>query len=94
MIIPYLLIFQDGDYNKPIILNNGQLKMTPKVFQKTSPKNGLCKMCNINQQLKVTQLANFVPMNENNFEQEIETYRYICNPYIFNLNILIYKREK
>ncbi|KAJ0180742.1 hypothetical protein K1T71_004146 [Dendrolimus kikuchii] len=66
---------RDGDYNKPIILNNDQTKKTPKVFQKTPPKNGLCKMCNINQQLKVTQLANFVPMNENHFEEEIESYR-------------------
>ncbi|XP_075969931.1 uncharacterized protein LOC142972579 isoform X2 [Anticarsia gemmatalis] len=32
-------------------------------------------MCNINQQLKVTQLANFVPMHEKNYDEEIESYR-------------------
>lgn len=50
---------------------------TPKVFQKTPPKNGLCKMCNINQQLKVAQLANFVPMNEKKFDEEIESYKWV-----------------
>ncbi|CAG4912689.1 unnamed protein product [Colias eurytheme] len=65
---------KDGDYNKVLISPVDQIK-TPNVFHKSPAKNGLCKMCNINQQLKVTQLANFVPMNENNFEQEIEFYK-------------------
>lgn len=70
------LCFQDGDYNKTLTTANDQtMPMTPKVFHKSPPKNGLCKMCNINQQLKVAQLANFVPMNERKFDEEIETYR-------------------
>lgn len=48
---------------------------TPKVFQSSPPKNGLCRMCNVNQQLKIAQLANFVPMNEKNYDEEIESYR-------------------
>ncbi|CAK1545126.1 unnamed protein product [Leptosia nina] len=64
---------KDGDYNKPIITSNNQHKAN--ILQRSPPKNGLCKMCNINQQLKVTQLANFIPMNENNFEHEIELYK-------------------
>lgn len=37
--------------------------------------NGLCDMCNLNQQLKVQQLAHFVPVREENFNEEIEQYR-------------------
>ncbi|XP_047512173.1 uncharacterized protein LOC125054368 isoform X2 [Pieris napi] len=77
---------KDGDYNKPIVPANNELK-APNAFKRSPPKNGLCKMCNINQQLKVTQLANFVPMNEKNFEHEIEMYKSqlekaykLCNP--------------
>ncbi|KAJ8725892.1 hypothetical protein PYW08_004075 [Mythimna loreyi] len=66
---------KDGDYNKPVTAFNDQGNQSPKVFKNSPPRNGLCKMCNINQQLKVTQLANFVPMNEKNFDNEIESYR-------------------
>ncbi|CAH1645865.1 unnamed protein product [Spodoptera littoralis] len=66
---------KDGDYNKPITACSDQGIQTPKVFKRSPPKNGLCKMCNINQQLKVTQLANFVPMNDKKFDDEIESYR-------------------
>lgn len=48
-------------------------------------------MCNINQQLKVTQLANFVPMNENKYDEEIESYRSVpklCNKHIIFTFIL------
>lgn len=67
---------KDGDYNKPVtgVLNDSAIK-SPKVFQRSPPKNGLCKMCNVNQQLKVAQLANFVPMHESNFDNEIENYK-------------------
>lgn len=37
--------------------------------------NGLCKICNNNQQLKVYQLANFVPLNERNYDIEIEHFQ-------------------
>ncbi|CAK1581528.1 unnamed protein product [Parnassius mnemosyne] len=66
---------EDGDYNRVLNVTTEQTCKIPKVFQKSSPKNGLCKMCNINQHLKVTQLANFVPMNEKKFDEEIESYR-------------------
>ncbi|XP_073943572.1 uncharacterized protein [Choristoneura fumiferana] len=70
---------KDGDYNKPLISasNDSANKppRSPKVFQKSPPKNGLCKMCNVNLQLKVAQLANFVPMNERNYDNEIEDYK-------------------
>ncbi|CAH0604939.1 unnamed protein product [Chrysodeixis includens] len=74
---------------------------TPKVFQNSPPKNGLCKMCNINQQLKVTQLANFVPMNEKNFDNEIESYRLqlekaykLCNPCRKVLQMKLHKEKE
>ncbi|XP_068629514.1 uncharacterized protein [Battus philenor] len=66
---------KDGDYNKVLNVAVEQVCKTSNVFQKSPPKNGLCKMCNINQQLKMTQLANFVPMNEKKFDEEIDSYK-------------------
>lgn len=71
-----LRILQDGDYNKVLSSSSEYVTKSPKSFKRSPPKNGLCKMCNINQQLKVTQLANFVPMNENRYDEEIDLYRY------------------
>jgi Ima1 N-terminal domain len=42
-------------------------------------QNGLCRKCNINQELKVQQLASFVPISKANFDEEIEVYRYSKN---------------
>ncbi|XP_047528036.1 transmembrane protein 201 [Vanessa atalanta] len=66
---------KDGDYNKVLSTSSEYVSKSPKLFQRSPPKNGLCKMCNINQQLKVTQLANFVPMNESRYDDEIDMYR-------------------
>lgn len=58
-------------------------KLNPKVFavnnhnktNRYSPRlNGLCKSCNRNQDLKVHQLASFVPENEYNFDEEVSEY--------------------
>ncbi|KAM3961263.1 uncharacterized protein ACR2FA_004602 [Aphomia sociella] len=92
---------KDGDYNKPIITTNEQTFSPPKVFQKTPPKNGLCKICNINQQLKVAQLASFVPINEMKFDEEIDTYRTqlekaykLCSPCKRVLQMKLYKEKE
>ncbi|XP_049529403.1 uncharacterized protein LOC125947912 [Anopheles darlingi] len=37
--------------------------------------NGLCFGCNRNQELKIHQLASFVPEDENNYDAEVEDYR-------------------
>ncbi|XP_050082151.1 uncharacterized protein LOC126569236 [Anopheles aquasalis] len=37
--------------------------------------NGLCFGCNRNQELKIHQLASFVPEDENNYDVEVEEYR-------------------
>ncbi|XP_035781806.1 uncharacterized protein LOC118461032 [Anopheles albimanus] len=37
--------------------------------------NGLCFGCNRNQELKIHQLASFVPEDENNYDAEVEEYR-------------------
>ncbi|XP_053679831.1 uncharacterized protein LOC128730777 [Anopheles nili] len=37
--------------------------------------NGLCFGCNRNQELKIHQLASFVPEDEDNYETEVEEYR-------------------
>ncbi|EEB13764.1 hypothetical protein Phum_PHUM257220 [Pediculus humanus corporis] len=75
----------DGDYNKDIeeqynsklnqniLCNSNHSSITRKKDQNLS--NGLCKLCNINQQLKVRQLALFVPLNEEFYDDEVEEYR-------------------
>ncbi|CAB3221448.1 unnamed protein product [Arctia plantaginis] len=92
---------KDGDYNKPIPAFTEKTNQTPKVFQSSPPKNGLCRMCNVNQQLKVTQLANFVPMNEKNYDEEIESYRLqlekaykLCSPCKKVLQVKLYKEKE
>ncbi|KAK4876136.1 hypothetical protein RN001_012558 [Aquatica leii] len=68
----------DGDYNRtlPAQYDVG-LNKTVEVSQnqnKTVTSNGLCRICNNNQQLRVFQLANFIPLNEQNFDVEIEHF--------------------
>ncbi|KAJ2952986.1 hypothetical protein O0L34_g7361 [Tuta absoluta] len=92
---------KDGDYNKPLVTNTiDQPRKAPKAFS-SSPSNGLCKMCNINQQLKVAQLANFVPMNDKSFGEEIEAYRMqlekayrLCSPCKKVLQMKLHKEKE
>lgn len=42
---------------------------------KSPAANGLCSFCNNNQQLKVFQLAHFVPLVEENYDMEIEHFQ-------------------
>lgn len=37
--------------------------------------NGLCELCNRNQELKMQQLASFEPDDEAYFDEEVENYR-------------------
>ncbi|XP_039746976.1 uncharacterized protein LOC120624474 [Pararge aegeria] len=92
---------KDGDYNKAICTTTEQVSKSPKLFHRTPPKNGLCKMCNINQQLKVTQLANFVPMNEKKYDEEINSYRMqlekaykLCSPCKKTLQKKLHKEKE
>ncbi|XP_072943533.1 uncharacterized protein [Epargyreus clarus] len=92
---------KDGDYNKVLNSSIDHSCKSPKVFQRSPPRNGLCKMCNINQQLKVTQLANFVPMNDNNYDHEIDNYRLqlekaykLCSPCKKVLQMKLHKEKE
>ena len=38
-------------------------------------QNGLCHTCNLNQSLKVHQLAKFEPENEANYDREVEAFQ-------------------
>lgn len=49
-------------------------KRSEQQFRKIA-NNGLCVICNRNQELKIHQLAAFVPKNEDNFEEEVEEYK-------------------
>ncbi len=40
-----------------------------------SGDNGLCRTCNLNQSLKVHQLAKFVPKVEANYDREVEEFQ-------------------
>lgn len=65
---------QDGGYNK-VINAQHNTSFTRTVTNTKAAKNGLCTLCNNNQRLKIHQLANFVPLNENNYDVEIEHFR-------------------
>lgn len=43
--------------------------------------NGLCRKCNINQELKVQQLAVFMPINPAHYDEEVDEYRCVTCPY-------------
>ncbi|XP_075237228.1 uncharacterized protein LOC142333688 [Lycorma delicatula] len=69
---------KDGGYNKIITAQSDEYLNIPTSslerikYRRQGPV--LCSSCNINQQLKVTQLASFVPFNKNNFDYEIDMY--------------------
>ncbi|EFA09679.2 uncharacterized protein LOC103314318 [Tribolium castaneum] len=67
----------DGGYNKIIPEQHDEFmnKSTRVKSRKSGASNGLCALCNNNQQLKVFQLAHFVPMNEENYDVEIEHFQ-------------------
>ena len=81
-------IFQDGSYNKSIpaqhdeLLNHPVQAVSNKVMrQKLVPiepsGNGLCRKCNINQELKVQQLAAFTPVNPAHYDEEVDQFRLV-----------------
>nr|CAI5842962.1 unnamed protein product [Callosobruchus analis] len=67
---------EDGGYNKVIEAQHAYGFTRIKTNVKTEPAtNGLCTYCNNNQQLKVYQLANFTPLNEDKYDIEIEHFQ-------------------
>lgn len=73
-----IFFFQDGSYSKIIpeqhIQRNNSTTFTIKQNIKKI-KNGLCHKCNIIQEMKVKQLASFVPTKEKYFDREVEKYK-------------------
>ncbi|XP_072393073.1 uncharacterized protein [Diabrotica undecimpunctata] len=66
---------EDGSYNK-VIKAQHDISGTKFTSQKTEYyENGLCTYCNNNQQLKIYQLAKFTPINEDNYDIEVEHFR-------------------
>lgn len=43
----------------------------------TTKSNGLCRICNANQELKIRQLAVYEPFREENYDQEIEWFKLV-----------------
>ena len=72
---------EDGDYNTEIPaqyyskLNPRSNITDDEKVGYVEPKNGLCAACNRNQELKIHQLASFVPENEDDYDEEIEEYQ-------------------
>ena len=65
-----------GDYNwrdPKMSVREGDLRTAKTNAELTS--NGLCHGCNLNQELKIRQLAKFNPVNANREEEELEKYR-------------------
>jgi hypothetical protein len=80
----HCLYSQDGSYNKTIPAQHDELLNHP--VHAVSPRkkslsdangNGLCRKCNINQELKVQQLAVFMPVNPARYDEEVDEFRYI-----------------
>ncbi|XP_055632596.1 uncharacterized protein LOC129773067 [Toxorhynchites rutilus septentrionalis] len=71
---------EDGDYNREIPaqyqrkLNPGANITDDDKISYSAPQNGLCFGCNRNQELKIHQLASFVPEVEENYDEEVEEY--------------------
>ncbi|XP_054283718.1 transmembrane protein 201-like isoform X1 [Macrosteles quadrilineatus] len=68
----------DGSYNRVLTEQfnekfNSGLWCT-KSTQKIPNVNSLCRFCNLNLELKVRQLAQFVPINQANYDEEITLY--------------------
>lgn len=79
----FLISFQDGDYNRDIPAQRVS-KMNASRFARASASNandvlpasnGLCEPCNRNQELKMQQLASFVPVDEQTFDEEVDAFR-------------------
>ena len=74
-------LFQDGNYSKEIPEqyneNLNHLLSRSRISTKQSPakSNGLCRICNANQELKIRQLAIYEPFREENYDQEIELFK-------------------
>lgn len=80
----------DGDYNKPIPaqyredLNppSSRASLHQRSRGQAPSTSPLCHVCQTNHELKVQQLASFIPTHENNFEAEVEDYaRYLEEAY-------------
>lgn len=74
---------EDGDYNRDIPSQYCEALNTPQGFRLSkkaeSPTlaigNGLCQTCNLNQTLKLRALSDYTPINEDDYDHEIEQYR-------------------
>ncbi|XP_062540059.1 uncharacterized protein LOC134207974 isoform X2 [Armigeres subalbatus] len=72
---------EDGDYNREIPAQY-QSRLNPQAnitdddkISYSAPQNGLCFGCNRNQELKIHQLASFVPDVDENYDEEVEEYK-------------------
>ncbi|XP_065203695.1 uncharacterized protein LOC135833833 [Planococcus citri] len=72
---------EDGDYSKVLpeqfdeTLNRKYVKAESSQTSYVFNSNGLCSFCNANQELKIKQLALYVPFQEKNYDEEIEIFR-------------------
>ncbi|XP_069700635.1 uncharacterized protein [Periplaneta americana] len=101
----------DGSYNKAIpaqhdeLLNHPVHAVSNTVLGKKSTTletngNGLCRKCNINQELKVQQLAGFTPVNPAHYDEEVDEFRRhlerayrLCSPCEDVLKQTLYKQK-
>ncbi|XP_025423896.1 uncharacterized protein LOC112693165 isoform X2 [Sipha flava] len=97
---------KDGSYSK-IIPEQHDQRLNRTVFtviqnNVKESKNGLCHTCNIIQEMKIKQLAAFTPINEKNFDREIEIFKEnleetlkLCSKcYIFSKKILSLQEQR
>ncbi|XP_053379975.1 transmembrane protein 201-like [Mercenaria mercenaria] len=69
---------KDGSYNKPIPAQYDERLNKPIKCQEDDfigGHNVLCDRCTQNQLLKIKQLANFIPYNEKNYDEEVDAFK-------------------
>lgn len=84
MIVIYVyfcaFVLKDGSYTKTIpeqfdeSLNRVSFTTATKKHH-VPTGNGLCRVCNGNQELKIKQLAAYVPFRESSYDTEIEAFK-------------------
>jgi hypothetical protein len=68
-------------------LNHPVHAVSPRKQPSGANGNGLCRKCNINQELKVQQLAVFTPINPARFDEEVDEFRYIFSHSLSNADV-------
>lgn len=71
---------EDGDYNKELEIEGKACRYVKECVQMSAKDNGLCRNCNLNQELKISQLAKFPKGDEelDEYKEHLERVYRLC----------------